>query len=88
MFTDPGKRQYLIFAGILALMVSGIISFFFSGILEGPFISGFPIAISTLEGIARFMAQLVNTVVLGAMLTVPMYYLLSWLNQKAGGGGF
>ncbi len=88
MFDDPGKRQYLIFAGVIALIFSGIISFFFAGVLEGPFISGFPVAVTSLSGITKFIAQLFNTIVLGAMLTIPTYYLLSWLNQRAGGGGF
>ncbi len=88
MFSDPGKRQYLMFSAVLAIIFAGILSFFFADLLEGPFVSGFPINISDLSGIGKILAQIINTAALGAMLTVPMYYFLSWLNQRAGGGGF
>ncbi|MCA9386899.1 hypothetical protein KC669_02580 [Candidatus Dojkabacteria bacterium] len=88
MFTDPGKRQYLMFSFLLALIFSAIVSFFFADILEGPLVSGFPVSVSNLSGVVKFISMVFNTVVLSLMLTIPTYYLLSWLNRKAGGGGF
>jgi hypothetical protein len=88
MFTDPGKRQYVIFAFILATLFGGLLSFFFADLLEGPLISGFPVSITELTGVSKFLAQSFNTIVLGILLTIPAYYLLSWLNRKSGGGGF
>ncbi len=84
MTDDPAKKQYLIFSAILALIISFILNFFFFGLLQGPIISGFPFNVTEATGVTAFFSRLVNTIVLGGFLTIPIYYFLQWLQNRGG----
>lgn len=82
-FSDPAKKQYLIFSFVISLIFGVILSFPLADLLEGPLVSGFPISISDMSGLGKFFAQVFNSVILGAILTVPVYYGLDWLQNRA-----
>ena len=67
------------------MLVSFVLNFFFAGLLNVAFVSGFPINVVEATGFADLVARVVNTVVIGALLAVPMYYFLFWLQDKGFG---
>jgi asparagine N-glycosylation enzyme membrane subunit Stt3 len=83
---DSAKKQYWIFAAILALIASIFLNFTIIGSAAGPFVEGFPISVYQAEGGGVFFSRLINSVVMGLLLVVPMYYLLNWIFKKATGG--
>lgn len=65
-------------SALIAFIFSFFLNFFFAGLLEGPFVSGFPISVANATGIGDLIARVVNTLVIGGLLTAPIYYLFLW----------
>ena len=82
---DPAKKQYFIFCAIVSIILSGIVNFFFIDILKGSFAYGFPIGLTGLVGIGAFFARLINSIVLGLILTPMLYYFIQWLQHRGSG---
>jgi hypothetical protein len=82
MNSDSAKKQYFIFSLIISLVLSFIINFFFSGALEGPYVSGFPFTLTDLSGFEEFMKRVFNTLFMSVFLVVPVYYGLIWLQNR------
>lgn len=85
MESDPAKKQYFVLSLVISMLLSFVLNFFFAGLLDVAFISGFPLNVVEATGIADLVARFVNTVVMGALLAVPMYYFLFWLQDKGFG---
>jgi len=79
---DPAKKQYWIFSLIVALILSVILNFFFLNLFKGTVIYGFPINYGDSEGIVNFLIKLVDSAVIGAILTPGVYYCLQWLQHR------
>jgi len=82
MSSDPAKKQYFIFSLIIAILFSFFINYFVAGSLEGPVIGGFPIEVHNASGLTGFLYRLVNTLITGIFLSVPVYYGVMWLQNK------
>lgn len=79
---DPAKKQYLIFSAVTSFFLSIAINFIFLGGVSGPLFSGFPVALAGLEGIAYFGGQIINTLILTALFTIPIYYGFMWMINR------
>jgi len=73
---DPKIREYGTFSFIVAVIISLFINFTLVETLKGSFAYGFPLNLATTSGIGNFLARVVNSLVMGAFLTVPTYYLI------------
>lgn len=80
---DPAKRQYLIFAVVIAIILSGIINFMFVDLVKGSILYGFPINLANTSGIGMFLARLVDSIVMGLFLTPLLYYGINWYLRRA-----
>lgn len=83
MGTDPSKKQYFIFALILSLLFSFSLNFFLPDLVQASSSLGFPFSTADVSGFQRFFIQFVNSITMSALLTVPMYYFISWLQNRA-----
>lgn len=88
MFEDPAKREYLVFALVISIILSAVLNFVFFGYISGPVVGGFPIDIVNAEGVGRLVGQVINSIVMGALMTPVVYYTLDWLRNRGGGGEF
>jgi hypothetical protein len=79
------RKQYLIFSGIIALILSFILNFALFELFSGTFLHGFPINIDELTGIKELLARLFNSIFTGALLIAPVYYFLMWLQNRSSG---
>lgn len=81
--TDPAKQQYFIFSVIIAIFLALFINFFFVNYLEGTLFYGFPISLEETSGITAFFYRVINSIVYGLVLSVPVYYGIMWLASKS-----
>jgi hypothetical protein len=81
---DPTKQQYIIFAAIVSLIVAIFLNFTVIGAIPGLFVQGFPLNAFGATGVGLFFIRIVNSLVMGALLVVPMYYFLQWILKKMG----
>lgn len=79
---NPATKQYFVFSLIVALILSAIINFGFIELIKGSFIYGFPFNLNNLEGFGAFLARVVNTLVMGAFLAIPTYFILRELDRR------
>jgi hypothetical protein len=79
---DPSVKQYMVFSFVVAMIVSFVINFTLMEGVRGTFAYGFPINLNEIEGIASFFARIVNTLVMGLFLTIPMYFVFKWLRER------
>lgn len=86
MFEDPAKKDYWIFSLVVAMILSAIVNFGFFGRISGPIVGGFPIDIVKAEGLGRLVGQVINSIVVGVLMTPVVYYTLDWLRNRRGGG--
>jgi len=84
---DPAVKQYLIFSFVIGIIVGVLVNFLLIEGVKGSFAYGFPIVLNGVEGIANFLYRVINTVVLGGLLTIPIYLGLKWLQTRGGSGG-
>lgn len=84
---DPAKKQYFIFSLVIAFIISIFYNFVLINITEGSAIYGFPMSLVDLEGANLVLARTVNTVIIGTLLSIPVYMGLMWLQTRGGGGG-
>jgi hypothetical protein len=80
------KKQYLIFSGIIAVILSFILNFAFFELFSGTFLHGFPINVDDLTGAKEFFSKCFNSLFVGALLIAPIYYFLMWLQNRSSGG--
>lgn len=73
---DPKIREYGIFSFTIAVIISLVINFTLVETLKGSFAYGFPINLAATSGIGNFLARVINSLVMGAFLTIPAYYLI------------
>lgn len=85
MSTDEARKQYFMFAVLISVIVSFFLNFTLIGSLPGPFVSGFPLNAYDAVGSGLFFVRIINSLTLGALLSVPMYYLLNWVLTRSGG---
>ncbi len=79
---DQITRQYLIFAATIGGIISFIFNFFIIELVRNTPLYGFPIGLGETVGIINLLFKLTNTIVIGAALTVPVYYVLIWLERR------
>ncbi len=84
MFNDinPVTKQLWIFSFLVSLIFSALINFLAVELLRGSFLYGFPINLGNTAGLGTFFARLINTVVLGAIVTPMMYYIIKYLQTR------
>jgi hypothetical protein len=85
---DPAKRQYFMFSFVLGVIIGLFLNFFLADLITGPIVSGFPFNVSDASGIGGFFQKIINSTVMGALLTVPIYYGITWLQNRGGGGSY
>lgn len=80
---DPVTRQYIIFSAIVSFILSFFINFFIVNLLQNSFILyGFPLSLQGIEGFTNFIYRVINTIVVGVILIIPVYLLLNWLKTR------
>ncbi|MCS7317415.1 MAG: hypothetical protein NZZ41_03720 [Candidatus Dojkabacteria bacterium] len=80
---DPVTKQYLIFSTIISMIISFFFNFFLVNFLENSFILyGFPLGLKGTTGLINLFYRLINTLVVGLLLIVPMYLFLNWIKSK------
>ncbi len=79
---DPVAKQLWIFSFIVAVIASALINFLAVELLKGSFLYGFPINLTATSGIGSFFARLINSFLLGAVLTPLSYYLVKYLQTR------
>jgi hypothetical protein len=79
---NPATKQYWIFSGVISLIVSAIYNFGVINILEKTFIYGFPISLAGTEGFQNFIARLLNTIIMGLILTPLTFFFFKWLETR------
>jgi hypothetical protein len=79
---DPAKQQYIIFSGVIGLILALVINFFFVDLLQNSFLYGFPISLSGTSGIGMFLARVINSVVIGLIMTPLVYFTIRWLQTR------
>lgn len=79
---NPVTKQLWIFSFLVSLVISGLINFLAIELLKGSFLYGFPIKLDDAVGIASFIARLINSVLLGAILTPLLYYVIKYLQTR------
>ena len=79
---DPAKKQYWIFSAIVSVILSLIINFAIFPLFKNSIIYGFPFNFGTSEGIALFFIKIIDSLILGAILTPGVYYFLQWLQHR------
>lgn len=79
---DPAKKQYWIFSAIVAVIIALILNFAFLSLFPGTIIYGFPFNYGDAEGISLFLIKIVDSAILGAILTPGVYYFLNWLQHR------
>jgi hypothetical protein len=79
---DPAKRQYLIFSFIITLLIAIVINFMFTNLLQGTFITGFPIQVGDASGAEEFGIKVMNTIIFTVLLTFPMYLFIMWFINR------
>lgn len=84
---DPAVKQYIIFSLVISLIIGVLVNFVLIEGVKGSFAYGFPIVLNGVEGVLNFVYRIVNTVILGLLLTVPVYFGIKWL-QTRGGSSF
>jgi len=79
---NPVTKQLWIFSFLVSLVISGLINFLAIELLKGSFLYGFPIKLDDAVGIGSFIARLINSVLLGAILTFLLYYVIKYLQIR------
>lgn len=79
---NPVTKQLWIFSFLVSLVISGLINFLAIELLRGSFLYGFPIKLDGAIGIGSFIARLINTFLLGMILTPLMYYVIKYLQTR------
>ncbi|CAG1021138.1 hypothetical protein DOJK_00809 [Patescibacteria group bacterium] len=79
---NPVTKQLWIFSFLVSLVISGLINFLAIELLKGSFLYGFPIKLDDAVGIGSFIARLINSVLLGAILTPLLYYVIKYLQTR------
>jgi hypothetical protein len=79
---NPVTKQLWIFSFLISLVISGLINFLAIELLKGSFLYGFPIKLDDAVGIGSFIARLINSVLLGAILTPLLYYVIKYLQTR------
>lgn len=79
---NPVTKQLWIFSFIVALIFSAIINFVGVEFLKGSFLYGFPINLTNTAGIGTFISRIINTAVLGTIVTPLTYYLVKYLQTR------
>lgn len=83
---DPAKKQYIIFAAIISILLSGVINFWFIEILEGSPLYGVPVNLEDVSDVVGFVGRIINSVMMGLFLTPLIYWGINWLQNRGGGG--
>jgi hypothetical protein len=86
MDINPAVKQYLIFSAVIATIVSAIVNFALIESLKGTPFYGFPINLTGAAGIAEFFSRIINTLIEGALLIIPVYLIIQWLMRRGQGG--
>lgn len=76
------NRQYILFSALIAAIVSFVFNFFIIEFVRGTPLYGFPIGLGETVGFINLLFKLTNTIVIGAALTVPIFYGLKWVQNK------
>lgn len=79
---DPVAKQLWIFSFIVSVIVAALINFIVMELLKGSFLYGFPINLTDTSGIGSFFARLVNSFLLGLILTPLTYYIVKYLQTR------
>jgi hypothetical protein len=79
---DPAKQQYLILSAIISFIISFILNFPLNDFIQAANAFGFPFSTANSSGIASLFIQLINTVVMGGFLIVPMYMFFDYVNNR------
>ena len=89
MFDDinPAVKQYLIFSAVIAVIVSLIVNFSLIESLKGTPFYGFPVSLAGTEGFINLVYRLINTLIEGLLLIIPVYLIIQWLMTRGSGGG-
>ncbi len=85
---NPAVKQYLIFSAVIAVIVSIIVNFMLIESLKGTPFYGFPINLTGTEGITMFFYRIINTLIEGLLLIIPVYLIIQWLMTRGSGGGY
>ncbi|MEO6728639.1 MAG: hypothetical protein ABIM99_01830 [Candidatus Dojkabacteria bacterium] len=80
---DPAVKQYLIFSLVIGVIAGVLINFILIEGVKGSFAYGFPIVLNGVEGIANFLYRIINSLILGALLTIPIYLGLKYLQTRS-----
>lgn len=84
---DPAVKQYLIFSFVIGIIVGVLVNFILIEGVKGSFAYGFPIVLNGVEGFANFLDRVINSLVLGALLTIPIYLGLKYIQTGGRSGG-
>ena len=79
---NPATKQYLIFSFIVGILLSIIINFVLIDIIKGTFLYGFPISLNGVDGFLNFLFRVINTLLIGTFLVIPMFYIIKELNRR------
>ncbi|MEP7103767.1 MAG: hypothetical protein ABI721_03600 [Candidatus Dojkabacteria bacterium] len=79
---DPAVKQYIVFSFVISLILGVLVNFILIEGVKGTFAYGFPINLNAVEGVLNFVYRVINTLILGALLTVPVYLGLKYLQTR------
>ncbi len=73
---DPKVREYGTFSFIISMVFSIVYHFTIIEAVKGGFLYGFPINLTDLSGFVGFLARIIDSIVLAAILTPGVYYVI------------
>jgi len=80
---DPTTKQYIIFSLVIAIIVSFLINFILIEFIPNSPFYGFPFNLTNTQGLGNFIYRTIDTLVIAAFLTFPIYWGLMWFLKRA-----
>ena len=79
---DSVTKQYILFSLVIGFILSFILNFIIIDIFKGTLIYGFPLGLSGVEGITSLIFKLINTIVLGLIIAIPVYMTIMYFLKR------
>jgi hypothetical protein len=79
---DPAVKQYMIFSLLISLIIAAIYNFGIVNGLQGGPLYGFPISLIGAEGLTDTAIRLVNTIIIGVLITPLTYFGVMWALKR------
>lgn len=80
---DPAVKQYFAFSFLISLILAGIYNFTIVNGLQGGPLYGFPISLIGVTGIGDTIIRLINTLVIGALISPLTYFGVMWFLRRS-----